>query len=45
MLLEQTGFTDIVMSNEVDVFSGSKHESDAKEFETRDVTVYARKPA
>jgi ubiquinone/menaquinone biosynthesis C-methylase UbiE len=44
MLLEQTGFTDIVMSNEVDVFSGSKHESDAKEFDTRGVTVYAVKP-
>lgn len=43
MLLEQTGFTDIVMSNEVDVFSGSKHESDAKEFDTRGVTVYAVK--
>jgi len=45
VLLERTGFTDVVMSNEVDVFSGSKHESDAKEFETRGVTVYARKPA
>ena len=44
MLLEQTGFTDIVMSNEVDVFSGSKHESDAHEFDTRGVTVFARKP-
>ena len=44
MLLEHTGFIDIVMSNEVDVFSGSKHESDAKDFETRGVTVYARKP-
>jgi hypothetical protein len=43
VLLEQTGFTDIVMSNEVDVFSGSKHESDAKEFDTRGVTVFARK--
>ena len=43
MLLEQTGFTDVVMSNEVDVFSGSKHESDAKEFDTRGVTVYARR--
>jgi len=32
------------MSNEVDVFSGSKHESDAKDFETRCVTVFARKP-
>jgi len=32
------------MSNEIDVFSGSKHESDAKDFDTRGVTVYARKP-
>ena len=37
------GFTEIVLSNEVDVFSGSKHESDAKEFDTRGVTVFARK--
>jgi hypothetical protein len=34
----------MVMSNEVDVFSGSQHESDAAEFETRGVTVFARKP-
>jgi len=40
VLLEQTGFGDIVMSNEVDVFSGSKHESDAKDFDTRGVTVF-----
>jgi hypothetical protein len=33
------------MSNEIDVFSGSKHESDAREFETRGVTVFAEKPA
>jgi hypothetical protein len=32
------------MSHEVDVFSGSKHESDAREFDTRGVTVYARRP-
>jgi len=32
------------MSNEVDVFSGSKQESDAAEFDTRGVTVFARKP-
>lgn len=37
------GFVDVVMSNEVDVFSGSEHESDAAEFETRGVTVFARK--
>jgi len=29
----------------VDVFSGSPHESDAHEFETRGVTFRARKPA
>ena len=40
----RAGFVDIVMSNEVDVFSGSKHESDAAEFDTRGVTVFARKP-
>jgi hypothetical protein len=42
VLLEEVGFIDVMMSNEVDVFSGSKHESDAKDFETRGVTVYAR---
>ncbi|MDQ6859012.1 MAG: hypothetical protein M3Z65_08470 [Chloroflexota bacterium] len=45
MLLEEAGFVDVVISNEVDVFSGSKHESDAKDFETRGVTVYARVPS
>jgi hypothetical protein len=45
VLLEEIGFTDIEMSSEVDVFSGSKHESDAKDFDTRGVTVYARTPA
>ncbi len=45
MLLEEIGFTDVEMSSEVDVFSGSKHESDAKDFDTRGVTVYARTPA
>jgi hypothetical protein len=45
VLLEEAGFVDVVISNEVDVFSGSKHESDAKEFETRGVTVYARTSA
>lgn len=44
MLLEQTGFSDVVLSNEVDVFSGSKHESDARDFDTRGVTVFARRP-
>jgi len=43
-VLAQTGFTEVVLSNEIDVFSGSKHESDAKEFDTRGVTVFARRP-
>ena len=43
-MLALTGFADVLMSNEIDVFSGSKHESDAKEFDTRGVTVFARKP-
>ncbi len=41
-MLELTGFREVVLSNEIDVFSGSKHESDAAEFETRGVTVFAR---
>jgi len=44
-LLAACGFTGIRLGNEVDVYSGSKHESDAKEFETRGITVFARKPA
>ena len=44
-LLEAAGFTEIELSNETDVYSGSKHESDAREFDTRGVTVFARKPA
>jgi hypothetical protein len=42
-VLAHTGFTDIEWGNEVDVFSGSKHESDAAEFETRGITFAARK--
>jgi hypothetical protein len=33
-----------MLSNEVDVFSGSRHESDAREFETRGITVFAQRP-
>jgi hypothetical protein len=44
VVLSMVGFVDVVMSNEIDVFSGSRHESDAKEFDTRGVTVFARKP-
>jgi hypothetical protein len=44
-VLALAGFADVVMSNEVDVSSGSKRESDAREFDSRGVTVFARKPA
>jgi ubiquinone/menaquinone biosynthesis C-methylase UbiE len=44
-LLRSTGFSEIRISNEVDVYSGSRHESDAREFDTRGITVFARKPA
>jgi hypothetical protein len=38
------GFVDLELGEMVDVFSGSPHESDAKEFETRGVTFRARRP-
>jgi len=41
--LDHIGFTDVRWGKEVDVFSGSKHESDAGEFETRGITFSARK--
>ena len=44
-MLKHVGFVDIHWGAEVDVFSGSKHESDAKDFDTRGVTFSARKPA
>jgi len=31
-------------AREVDVFSGSKHESDAAEFDTQGITFAGRKP-
>lgn len=43
-VIDHTGFTDARWGVETDVYSGSKHESDAKEFETRGVTFAARKP-
>lgn len=43
-MLEHSGFTDIRWGEQVDVFSGSKHESSAAEFDTRGVTFAARKP-
>ena len=44
-LMDDLGFTDVRWGMEVDVFSGSLHESDAAEFETRGITFGATKPA
>ena len=43
-LMADLGFKDVRWGMEVDVFSGSVHESDAAEFETRGVTFAATKP-
>ena len=43
-MLDQIGFTDVRWGPQIDVFSGSKHESDAAEFETRGVTFTGAKP-
>ncbi len=44
-LMDDLGFVDVRWGMEVDVFSGSEHESDAAEFETRGITFVAEKPA
>jgi hypothetical protein len=44
-VLDRVGFPSVRWGREVDVFSGSKHESDAKDFDTRGVTFAAVKPA
>jgi hypothetical protein len=44
MILEEAGFVDLRWGQQVDVFSGSKHESDASEFGTQGVAFSARKP-
>lgn len=43
-VLKRTGFEDVRWGTETDVYSGSKHESDAREFQTRGVTFGGRKP-
>ncbi|MDP2937234.1 MAG: hypothetical protein Q8O86_12175 [Dehalococcoidia bacterium] len=43
-MLGHVGFVDIRWGQQVDVFSGSKHESDAKELDTRGVTFAGVKP-
>lgn len=42
-MLDRVGFRRVRWGREVDVFSGSKHESDAKDFDTRGVTFAAMK--
>jgi hypothetical protein len=44
-VLDETGFIDLRWGCKVDVFSGSKHESDAAEFDTRGITFAGKKPA
>ncbi len=43
-VLQQVGFTDVRWGAQTDVYSGSKHESDAKEFDTRGVSFAGIKP-
>jgi len=45
LILNHLDFSEVHWGTEVDVFSGSRHESDAAEFETRGVTFAGRKPA
>jgi hypothetical protein len=44
-VLDHVGFREVRWGKQVDVFSGSRHESDAKEFDTRGVTLSGVKPA
>jgi len=44
-VVKAAGFQDIRLGCMVDVFSGSAHESDAKDFDTRGVVFSAMKPA
>jgi len=44
-VVRTAGFQHIRVGCMVDVFSGSAHESDAKEFDTRGVVFSAEKPA
>ncbi len=42
-MLGRTGFKNVRWGRQVDVFSGSKHESDAAEYDTRGVTFTAER--
>lgn len=43
-MLKAAGFVDMRFGREVDVFGGSAHESDAREFGTRGFAIFGRKP-
>jgi len=42
--MDHVGFRDVRWGRKIYVFSGSRHESDAKEFDTYGVTVAGLKP-
>jgi hypothetical protein len=42
-VLEHSGFSELRWGQQIDVFSGSKHESSAANFDTRGVTLSAVK--
>lgn len=44
-VVRAAGFEDVRVGCMVDVFSGSAHESDAKDFDTRGIVFSAVKPA
>ena len=44
-MLDEVGFAQVRWGRQVDVFSGSKHESDAKDFDTHGVTFAGVKAA
>lgn len=44
-VVRRAGFVNLRVGCMVDVFSGSAHESDASEFDTRGVVFSAEKPA
>ncbi|HKW70698.1 MAG TPA: hypothetical protein VJP81_08970 [Candidatus Dormibacteraeota bacterium] len=44
-MVKAAGFTNLRVGCMIDVFSGSAHESDAKDFDTRGIVFKAEKPA
>ena len=43
-MVKAAGFTNLRVGCMIDVFSGSAHESDAKDFDTRGIVFKAEKP-